>query len=242
MPKGIIYAVLVMSILAMIPPALIARTRAVQTPARRLHMNLDMDLQGKLLPQDPSELFADGRAMRPPVVNTLAREDYELQADAHFYKGVVFGVGGGSDGKPAWATDFPAQARVTEQSIKHGQERFNIYCRPCHGYSGYGDGIVNVRAQQLLNTGVGGTVWVQPKSIHEAAIREQPVGQIFNSITNGVRNMAGYASQIPVADRWAIVSYVKALQLSQHAEIDDVPAAERAGIQTITLPASQRPK
>lgn len=240
MPKGIIYAALVMTILAMIPPALIARTRSVQTPARRLHLNLDMDLQGKFLPQDPSypDFWADGRAMRPPVVNTVAREDFDLRSDAHFYNGVVTG----SDGKPAWATDYPAKTPVTLQMVQHGQERFNIYCRPCHGYAGYGDGIINARAQQLLNTGAGGTVWVQPKSIHDPLVRDQSVGQIFNSITNGVRNMAGYASQIPVADRWAIVSYVKALQLSQHASIDDVPANERADMPTIPLPPDQQPK
>lgn len=238
MPKGIIYAVLVLTIVAMIPPALIARTRAVQVPARRIHINLDMDLQGKLLPQDPSSLFADGRAMRPPVTHTMAREDYSLQADAHFYKGVVTG----GDGKPAWATSYPSQAPVNMQSIQRGQERFNIYCRPCHGYAGYGDGIVNVRAQMLLNTGINGTVWVQPKSVHDVTVRDQPVGQLFNTITNGVRNMAGYASQIPPADRWAIVSYVKALQLSQHASIDDVPANERADMPTIPLPPDQRPQ
>lgn len=238
MPKGIIYALMVVVILAMIPPALIARTRSVQSPQRRIHLNLDMDLQGKLLPQDPSALFEDGRAMRPPVANTYSREDYALQSNGQFYTGVI----PGPDGQPAWATTFPAQTPVTQQFIEHGQERFNIYCRPCHGYAGYGDGIVNARAQQLIATGQGGTVWVEPKSIHDPLIREQPVGQIFNTITHGIRNMAGYASQITPADRWAIVAYVKALQLSQHASIDDVPADLRADMPLIELPPSQRPQ
>ena len=240
MPKGIIYLLMIMSILAMIPPALIARTRSVNSTARRIHMNLDMDLQGRFGPQDPNTFFADQRSMRQPVANTLSREDYQLQADDHFYRGVV----AGGDGKPAWATAFPGPPRVKVdlQMVKRGQERFNIYCRPCHGFSGYGDGIINARAQSLMVTGQGGTTWVQPKSLHEPAIREQPIGQIFNSITNGVRNMAGYASQIPPADRWAIVAYVKALQLSQNASMEDVPADQRTGMPEIRLPPGQRPQ
>ena len=240
MPKGIIYLLMIAAILAMIPPALIARTRSANSPLRRIHMNLDMDIQGRFGPQDPSPsgFFADGRAMRPPVEHTLAREDYTLQADDHFYRGVV----AGSDGKPAWATTFPAQSQVDMTFIKRGQERFNIYCRPCHGFGGYGDGIINERAQSLMATGQGGTTWVQPKSLHEQAIREQPVGQIFNSITNGVRNMAGYASQVPPADRWAIVAYVRALQLSQHASMEDVPADQREEMTYIELPPHLRPQ
>ena len=238
MPKGIIYLLTILSILAMLPPAIIARTRSLQSSSRRLHMNLDMDLQGRFGPQDPNRQFADGRSMRQPVAHTLAREDYALQADDHFYRGVV----AGTDGKPAWATTFPASMNVDLKFVQRGQERFNIYCRPCHGYSGYGDGIVNLRAMSLMNTGQGGTSWVQPKSVHEPTIRDQPPGQIFNSITNGIRNMSGYASQIPPADRWAIVSYVKALQLSQHAAMDDVPADQRGDMQLIPLPPHLRPQ
>lgn len=223
MPKLLVYALILLAIAALIPPAIIARTRAVQSPNRRIHLNLDMDLQGKLLPQDPSREFADGRAMRPPVAGTIAREDFGLQADEHFYRGVVRGA----NGEAAWANAFPASIRVDEQFIRHGQGRFNIYCRPCHGYGGYGDGIINVRAQSLLATGKDGTTWVAPKSIHDPTVRDQPLGQVFNSITNGVRTMAGYGSQVPVADRWAIVAYVEALQLSQNASIEDVPVDAR---------------
>jgi mono/diheme cytochrome c family protein len=84
--------------------------------------------------------------------------------------------------------------------------------------AGYGDGIVNKRGMELMNLGTNGTAWVQPKSIHDADVREQPPGQIYNSITNGVRTMPAYGSQIPVPDRWAIVAYVKALQRSQNAK------------------------
>jgi mono/diheme cytochrome c family protein len=97
--------------------------------------------------------------------------------------------------------------------------------------------MVHKRAMELMNNpAIGnGTTWVAPKSLHEQEIREQPVGQIFNTISNGVRNMAGYASQIPVADRWAIVAYVKALQRSQNARAEDVPQATRELLQVVPL-------
>ena len=113
--------------------------------------------------------------------------------------------------------NFPARVPVTMELMQRGRERFGIYCQPCHGAAGYGDGMVNVRAMELVNLGTNGTVWVQPKSVHDDDIREQPVGRIFNSITNGVRTMPPYGPQIPVSDRWAIVAYVKALQRSQNA-------------------------
>jgi mono/diheme cytochrome c family protein len=110
---------------------------------------------------------------------------------------------------------------------------------PCHGESGYGDGIIHQRADQLVRTGTNGTEWVQPKSLHEQLIREQPVGQIFNSITNGIRTMPAYDAQIPTADRWAIVAYVEALQRSQFANENDVPAAERTQLPVIRISAEQ---
>ena len=232
MPKGLIYALLVLLILAMIPPAIIARTRAVKNDKRRIHVILDMDKQGKFAAQDINTIFADRRAMRPPVAQTLARED-ALREDAHYWRGVV----DGPDGAPAWAAAYPAQVKIDLNFLKRGQERFNIFCRPCHGYGGYGDGIVSDRAMQLMSSAQGkGTTWVQPKNIHEPQIREQPPGQIFNSITHGIRNMAGYESQIPVGDRWAIVAYVKALQLSQHASINDVPPELRGNLPLEKLP------
>ncbi len=219
MPKWLVVITMLLVVLAMIPPALIARQRAVPFTKSRIHIIQDMDAQLKFKAQNPNTLFNDGRSMRPPLEGVIARGD--LMEDAHYYKGVV-----GSE----WATIFPTQIPVTINLLRRGQERFNIYCQPCHGLAGYGDGIVNERAMELMNAPLlgNGTTWVQPKSIHEEAIREQPVGQIFNSITNGVRNMSGYASQIPVEDRWAIVAYAKALQRSQHARETDLSPRERA--------------
>jgi mono/diheme cytochrome c family protein len=209
MPKIIITIALIMLTAAAIPPALIAQARAVRSKKPRIHLVQDMDNQPRFEAQHANALFADGRAMRPPVEGTVARG--ELRADDHLYRGISGG---------AWATTFPATIDVTMQLMERGRQRFNIYCQPCHGAAGYGDGIVNKRAMELLNLGTNGTTWVAPKSIHEQQIREQPIGQLYNSITNGVRNMPPYGPQIPVADRWAIVAYVKALQRSQNASAD----------------------
>jgi len=220
MPKWIIYTMLTMSVLALIPPAVIARARESKNSQPRIHFIQDMDNQAKFRAQhasatldDGRPLFADGRAMRRPVAGTVARG--ELNGDRHLHEGVLWG---------GWATTFPRSTPVTEDFILHGQERFTIYCQPCHGAVGYGDGIVNERAMELVNNPLisNGTTWVNPKNIHEPEIRDQPVGQIFNTITNGVRNMSGYAAQIPVEDRWAIVAYVKTLQRSQYARPSDI--------------------
>jgi mono/diheme cytochrome c family protein len=232
MPRPLIYAALVMVILALIPPALIARSRAVPNDRRRIHLIQDMDNQGKFRAQQVNHMFADDRAMRPPVPHTIAMG--ELDGDAHFTRGVV-------DGQ--WATTFPSQTPVTLGLLARGQERFSIYCRMCHGDAGYGDGIVHKRGDLLVRMGVNGTVWTQPKSLHDPGTPEspgplhQPVGQLFNTITHGIRNMPSYESQIPPTDRWAIVAYVRALQRSQNARPEDVPADQLRSLPTIVIPS-----
>ena len=223
MPKIFIYGTIVVIFLAMIPPAVIAWARAVNSSQPRIHLIQDMDNQPKFRAQHANALFADGRAMRPPITGTVARGG--LNEDDHYYRGI-------SNGQ--WAATFPPQVAVTMDLLQRGRERFNIYCQPCHGLAGYGDGMVNRRAMLLMNLGVNGTTWVQPKSVHEQQIREQPVGQYFNTITNGVRNMPAYGPQIPVADRWAIVAYVRALQRSQNARPDDAPPGQRVQLQSVT--------
>jgi mono/diheme cytochrome c family protein len=105
--------------------------------------------------------------------------------------------------------------------VERGQQRFNIYCAVCHGTDGYGNGPVNNRAVQRQEQ-----KWVPAANLHSDVVRSRPDGHIFNTITNGIRNMAGYGSQIPVQDRWAIVAYLRALQLSQHAPASAVPAEQ----------------
>jgi mono/diheme cytochrome c family protein len=232
MPKWIVYVLMTMTVLALVPPAVIARARTSKNSKPRIHYIQDMDNQARFRAQhaaaildDGRPLFADGRAMRRPVAGTVARG--ELNGDRHLHEGVLWG---------GWATTYPRSLPVTEEFIRHGQERYTIFCQPCHGAVGYGDGIVNVRAMELVSNPVisNGTTWVSPKNIHEPEIRDQPVGQIYNTITNGVRNMAGYAAQIPVEDRWAIVAYVKSLQRSQYARPGDI-SQSRANLPVINL-------
>ena len=130
MPKALIYIAFILLLLAMLPPAIIARQRSVTFTKPRIHIIQDMDDQIKIKAQNPSLLFNDGRGNRPPVKGAIARG--ERMEDEHFHMGVQNG---------AWATVFPSQITVDMDLLRRGRERFDIYCRPCHGASGYGDGI-----------------------------------------------------------------------------------------------------
>ncbi|MFM7260714.1 MAG: c-type cytochrome [bacterium] len=198
-----------------IPPVVIARVRATPDENRAVHIFFDMDFQPKFKPQSENPLFADGRAQRYAVAGTVAQG--ETMLDSHRYEGAV-------DGK--WADTLPAGLSMSSEFLARGQQRYNIYCSVCHGYAGWGDGTVNKRAMELMANSEGpvqGTSWVQAKSLHDPLVREHPIGMVFNIATNGIRNMAGYGAQIDLEDRWAIAAYVKALQLSQNASLQDVP-------------------
>jgi mono/diheme cytochrome c family protein len=199
LPRWITFTLISLAVLSLLPLALVARARQSRSEQPRIHLVPDMDNQGKYKSQKSSPLFADGRTMRMPVPNTVARE--ELRADAGLFAGTE------ADGR--FVDSFPVP--VTMPLIQRGQERYNIYCFPCHGLSGYGNGPVAKRADQLAE----GT-WVPPSSLHDPLVRSRPLGHLFNTISNGIRNMPSYGGQIPVEDRWAIVAYVKALQKSQN--------------------------
>jgi mono/diheme cytochrome c family protein len=202
MPRWIIYVTVALVALSWVPLALIAKARETRNDSTRIHLVPDMDNQTKLKAQKSSPLFADGRANRMPVAGTVARG--ELRDDDLLHRGKA------SNG--AWADRFPTP--VSLEMIQRGRDRFNIYCYPCHGESGYGNGPIAVRAAELEE----GT-WVPPSNLHDPVVTKRTVGHLFNSITNGIRNMPSYGDQIPVADRWAIVAYVKALQKSQNAAV-----------------------
>jgi mono/diheme cytochrome c family protein len=126
-------------------------------------------------------------------------------------------AGGAQDGgaapavpEPDWMTQFPEGVEVSLATLNRGQARFEIYCSVCHGYDGNGGGLVNQRALALNVNGKA--AWTEAKSLHDPTIKVQPVGRIFDTISNGRGTMGPYHSQIPIADRWAIVMYVKALQ------------------------------
>lgn len=161
-----------------------------------------MGTQPRYAPLAPSDLFPDGQSARPPVPGAIARG--HTQDDPLLFTGKV----GNQD-----AAVFPFP--ITREVLSRGQDRFNIYCAPCHGQTGEGNGIVVQRG------------FSPPPSFHQDRLRNAPVGHFFDVMTNGFGAMPSYASQIPVADRWAIIAYIRALQLSQHAPIDDVPPDQR---------------
>lgn len=164
---------------------------------------LDMHVQPRENPLARSDFYADQRSARPLVEGTVARGD--LEADAYFYTGKI-----GSN--PGDAMPFP----VTREVLERGRERYDIYCAPCHSRLGDGNGIVPSRGFSR-----------KPPSYHIPRLQKAPVGYFFDVITNGFGIMPDYASQIPVRDRWDIVAYVRALQLSQNATMADVPAGQK---------------
>jgi hypothetical protein len=163
--------------------------------------------QPKYIPLRPSDFFADGRSERPLIDGTVARG--HLNDDAAYFQGK------GPDGKPT--NDFPFP--VTKEVIQRGQTRYNIYCTPCHDRLGNGDGMIVRRGYR------------KPPSYHIDRLRTVPNGYIYDVISNGFGAMPDYAAQIAPRDRWAIVAYVRALQLSQNASVNDVPADARGQLQ-----------
>lgn len=162
----------------------------------------DMHDQPKYIPLRESSFFGDVRSARPLVAGTVARG--QLHDDPLLYTGKING---------ADAELFPFA--VTERVMARGQERFNIYCSPCHGRTGQGDGLIVQRGYR------------RPPSYHQDRLRTAPVGHFFDVMTNGFGAMPDYAGQITPRDRWAIVAYIRALQLSEHATPADVPPTER---------------
>ena len=191
------------TVLLFIPPALVVWARNHQSPNPRVHPIPDMDNQKHYKKQGANPAFLDKRSMRLPVAGTVAVG--ELRASDHLYRGKS-----GGD----WAKTFPPELSVDAAFLDRGEQRYNIYCSVCHGYRGDGNGMVAKRAIQVNAMATG---WNAPTNLHTAEPVTQPVGKLFNSITNGIRTMPAYGSQIPVEDRWAIVAYVRALQLSQDA-------------------------
>jgi len=163
--------------------------------------------QAKVKPLAQSNFFGDERASRPLLPGTVARG--HLNQDAHLYLGLV-------DGQPATAFPFP----VTREMLLRGQERFNIYCAPCHDRAGTGNGMIVQRGYK------------QPTSYHIDRLRQASPGYFYNVILNGFGQMPSYSYQLSKPeDRWAVVAYVKALQFSQNAVLDDVPEDMRAQLE-----------
>jgi mono/diheme cytochrome c family protein len=162
----------------------------------------DMHDQPKYKAFRPSDFFGDDRSARPLVEDTVARG--QLRADAAYFTGK----------QGAIPVDVLPVA-VTPALLRRGQQRYGIYCTPCHGQTGRGDGMVVQRGYR------------RPPSFHIDRLRNEKTGYFFDVITSGFGAMPDYAAQVTVADRWAIVAYLRALQLSENARLEDVPADRR---------------
>ncbi|HEY6946089.1 MAG TPA: cytochrome c [Candidatus Acidoferrum sp.] len=161
------------------------------------YLRQDMANQPKNLPLSPSDFFEDGRSERPLLENTVARGS--IADDALFV--------------PKDSNAFPLP--VNQELLERGRDRYKIFCTPCHGLQGDGNGMVAMRGMK------------HPPSFHQDRLRQAPNGYFFDNITNGFGAMYGYSAQIPPRDRWAIIAYVRALQLSRNAKVPDLPAELR---------------
>lgn len=164
--------------------------------------HIDMYDQPRYEPNEPSAFFDDGRAMRPPVENTVAMGTFD--PNSALFTGRVNGE---------LATELPVE--LTADLLERGEITYNAYCSPCHGVAGDGNGVAAYR---------GG---LQVPGLHNERLRTVAVGYYFDVITNGINRMYSYANRIPPEDRWAVVAYVRALQLSQYADANDLNAEEQ---------------
>jgi mono/diheme cytochrome c family protein len=175
----------------------------------------DMHDQPKYKPFRQSDFFADQRSARPFVAGTVARGS--LREDAVYFTGKV-------------GNDFVAEipVKVTPDLLARGQERFQVFCSPCHGRTGRGDGMIVQRGFKA------------PSSYHVDRLRAMPIGYFYDVITNGYGAMADYATQVPPADRWAIAAYIRTLQFSQYAPAADVPADRRGLLEKSVAAADEK--
>jgi mono/diheme cytochrome c family protein len=178
----------------------------------------DMHDTPRYEPLEASAFFTDGSSARMPVANTVSRNPL-ADSDELLYTGKMNGT---------LANAFPRP--VTAAVLARGQERYNIFCAPCHGRTGKGDGMIVQRGMR------------QPPSFMEDRLRNAAAGYFFDVMTHGFGAMQDYASQIPVEDRWAIVAYERALQFSQHAAIDDVPDNLRGTLDQPATPPAGEPR
>ncbi|MCP4573603.1 MAG: cytochrome c [bacterium] len=212
MPRPIIIILLIIVALSLIPMGLLYKARHEGKSRPRLQIVHDMDQQFYFRAQAENPFFADGRASRQHPAGTVARG--RLDEDDAYFRGTT-----GPD--TVYVEDFPLE--ITREVVMRGRDRYEIHCAPCHGSAGNGDGLVHRRAAALAE----GT-WTPPSDLTSETVVGRPVGHIYNSINLGIRNMPAYGTQISPADRWAVTAWVRVLQLSRNATIDDVTAEAKA--------------
>ena len=177
----------------------------------------DMHNQPRYKPLAQSTFFGDERSARPLIPGTVARG--HLREDSHLYTGKI-------DNQLVTTFPFP----VTREVLEQGKSQFQVFCTPCHGQTGRGNGMVVQRG------------FKQPPSFHIDRLRQVPVGYLFDVMTNGFGAMADYSAQVPVRDRWAIAAYIRALQYSQSASLADVPESERARLESGAATPAEEPR
>lgn len=212
------------------------------------------------LNEDYGDLFLDKRGMRPPVPGTVARNEHAgPQDDDHLFRGYKTGEDlkpilkklGDADDAPeiidpdTFLVGYPETVKLSKELLERGRQRYEIYCALCHGSAGYGDGPVQRRIASASETaGMLGQAspaagWVPPRNLHQPSVVPIKEGRLFHVISEGIGTMRGYKSQVPVADRWAIVAYVKMLQASQNVPAD---YADGLGIKVEDLPIGEKPE
>jgi mono/diheme cytochrome c family protein len=222
MPRWITAFIVASTAFALIPFAIAAKARNSKSNQPHIHIFPNMDFQPKYKSDTAMDMFGDGRSNRGEIAGTVARG--WMKDDPTFYRGVVAG-----DAANQWVTGFPTsypdggRFEVNEALLKRGQNRFNIYCTPCHGYDGRAvNAMVPVRLAQSGASWPARNLVEAPTGPGKGAAVVMPNGQLFDTITNGMNTMRGYAAQIPAADRWAIVAYIRALQRAQNPSPSDV--------------------
>ncbi|HEU4406625.1 MAG TPA: cytochrome c [Polyangiaceae bacterium] len=192
--------------LALLAPLCAGACRGQPSEEPPVHINPNMDSQPRYDPQAESKFFTDRATMRRPVEGTVARG--RLEEDDGYYRGL------GPAGRPLDKLPVP----ITDALLRRGQERYNIFCAPCHDRTGSGQGPVAQRG------------YIGVRNLLDDYTRKLPDGQVYSAIAHGVRTMPSYGTQIPPEDRWAIVAYVRALEVSVSASLDDVPQERRASL------------
>jgi hypothetical protein len=169
------------------------------------YLKQDMANQPKNRPLSPSDFFDDGRSERPLVENTVAHGSI---ADDELFV-------------PKDSNNFPLP--VNRELLERGEERYKIFCTPCHGLQGDGNGMIAMRGMK------------HPPTFHQDRLRQAPNGYFYDNITNGFGAMYGYSAQILPRDRWAIIAYVRVLQLSRNAKVADLPASLRGQLEPLGI-------
>ncbi len=181
-------------------PLVLSSCRGQLSDEEPVHPNMNMDQQERFETQEKNEFFDDNRAMRKPVDGTIARGN--LKEDKALYQGI--------NDDSSFVDEIPVD--VTKSFIYRGKDQYEVFCTPCHGITGDGDGIIMAN-----NYG-----YVPAPSFHNERIQDETDGYLYSAIANGIRNMPSYATQISVKDRWAIVAYIRALQNSQNVSEDEI--------------------